>query len=104
MRKGLAFACYMDPSRPAIIDGAHAVRVNYETYFFADTATCELFSGDIVRFCGLLTDPITKHRFRPSPESPWQEYERVVYYFRDDASYEMFVQDPERYRLPGYTM
>ena len=43
IRKGLVFACYMDPSREAILDDTHAVRVNYETYLFADSAARELF-------------------------------------------------------------
>ena len=35
LRKGLRLACYMDPTRTAMLDESHAVRVNYETYFFA---------------------------------------------------------------------
>jgi YHS domain-containing protein len=103
-RKGLTYACYMDPTRPAIIDDTHAVRVNYETYLFADTASRELFAGDIVRFAGLLTDPVSKRRFRPSQESPLIEFEQVMYYFESDSSYQMFVRDPESYRLPGFVM
>jgi YHS domain-containing protein len=103
-RKGLTYACYFDPERPAVLDGTHAVRVNYETYLFADTAARELFRGDVVRFCGLLTDPVTKRRFRPDETSPRIEHEDVVYYFADDAGYEMFVLDPESFKLPGYSM
>lgn len=105
-RKGLAFACYMDPSRPALCDSEHAVRVNYETYLFADGAARDRFSDDVVTYCGLLTDPVTKQRFRPAADSPYHEDEAtgVLYYFESVSSFTMFLRMPEDYRLPGYTM
>ena len=60
-RKGLCFTCYLDPGREAILDAAHMVRVNYETYFFADTASRALFEGDVVRSRGFrLRTPPTR--------------------------------------------
>ncbi len=105
-RKGLAFACYMDPSRPAICDSDHAVRINYETYLFADGAARERFLGDIVGFCGMLTDPVTKRRFRPGAGSPYHEDAAtgVRYWFESPDSFELFLAMPEVYRLPGYKM
>lgn len=105
-RKGLTYNCYMNPTRPAILDDTHAFRLNYETYFFADTAAKELFRGDILRFCGLLTDPVSKRRFRPTVDSPrsTDEETRIDYYFESEASQHMFEVDPDSYRLPGYKM
>ena len=105
-RKGLTYNCYMDPTRPAVLDGTHSVRVNYETYFFADTAAKELFRGNVLRFCGLLTDPVSKRRFRPNATSPshTDEESRVQYFFESEASQQMFLADPGSYRLPGYEM
>ncbi len=103
-RAGLGFNCYLDPSRPALIDADHSVRVNYETYIFADTATRDAFRADVVRYCGLLTDPVSKGRFRPDTDSPQAEYADVLYYFEEQSHKDMFLMDPEGYRLPGYTM
>lgn len=100
----MTYACYMDPSEPAVIDATHAVRVNYECFLFADTAARELFRDDFVRFCGLLTDPVTKRRFRPEDDSPRHEFEGVTYFFESIRAYEMFLDAPEEYRLPGFTM
>ena len=103
-RKGLVFACYMDPSRPAKLDNAYTVRVNYETYLFADSTARALFQGDIVQYCGLLTDPVSKRRFRPDDASPRFQDDSVTYFFESHEQLEMFAQDPESFRLPAYAM
>ena len=103
-RKGLVYSCYFDPSRPAVMDSSHEVRVNYETYLFADEAARGTFAADVVRYCGLLTDPVTKLRFRPSLDSPHIRHGGVTYYFQSGGNYEMFVRDPDAFRLPGYKM
>lgn len=103
-RKGLTFAGYLNPDRPAVLDSAHTVRVNYETFAFASTAACETFRGDIVRYCGFLTDPVTKRRFRPHVGSPRHLHGKVTYLFESDGSRTAFVTDPERHRLPGFEM
>ncbi|MCB9898628.1 MAG: hypothetical protein H6825_11550 [Planctomycetes bacterium] len=104
IRKGIGFTGYLDPSRPALLDAEHLVRLNYETYLFADTAGRDAFLADPLRFCGLLTDPVSKRRFRPRDDSPRAEHSGVTYYFEDESGRAMFVADPERFRLPGWTM
>ena len=103
-RKGLTFSGYLNPDRPAIVADSHAARLNYETYLFADSAARETFRGDVVRYCGLVTDPVTKERFRPHDDSPRFEHEKVTYLFPSEDSFDQFVADPEHYRLPGYVM
>ena len=103
-RKGLTFVCYFDPSRPAVVDDAHAARINYETYLFATAADRDLFLTDVVAYCGLLTDPVTKQRFRPPASSSRTEHEGVTYVFETSRSQRAFVRRPEDYLLPGYTM
>ena len=70
-RRGLPLRGYLDPTRPARLDDAHLVRLNYEAFFFADAAGRERFLSDPTRYCGQLTDPVTKERFVPSSESPF---------------------------------
>ncbi len=105
-RKGMTWACYMDPSRPAALDPALAVRVNHETYLFADSAARERFREDVVRYCGLLTDPVSKRRFRPTQDSPGATDPEtdVDYWFEDEETRDAFVADPAAYRLPGWRM
>ena len=106
VRRGLAIEGYFDPSRPAVLDAEHAVRVNYETYLFADLAARDAFRRDIVRFCGLVTDPVTKRRFRPKVTSPRSVDDQtgVAYLFESEGARDMFTQRPEAFRLPGYRM
>jgi YHS domain-containing protein len=103
-RKGLAFACYMDPRRAAVIDAEHCVRLNWEAYFFSDAWERERFLADTVLYCGLLTDPVNRERFRPTQESPSFTFKDVRYYFTCDADRQEFERDPEMYRLPHWSM
>lgn len=103
-RKGLEFRCYLDPRRAACVDAEHCVRLNWEAYFFADLESKQRFLGDATRYCGLLTDPITRRRFRPSAQSPQAEFRDVRYYFESELSRARFESDPEMYRLPHWSM
>lgn len=103
-RTGLAFQDYLDARRPAVIDAQHCVRLNYEAYFFADAWERERFLSDPVAYCGLLTDPVSRVRFRPVPDSPRSVHAGVTYYFQDAANRVYFESDPEVLRLPGWKM
>lgn len=103
-RKGLALADYFDPTQPAVIDAEHLARLNYESYFFADTEGRARFLEDPIRFCGLVTDPVTKHRFRPNVESPRAEHAGVLYFFESGRNRYAFDRMPEDFVRPGYEM
>ncbi|TAJ16757.1 MAG: hypothetical protein EPO68_10570 [Planctomycetota bacterium] len=103
-RKGLAFPCYMDARKPAQIDAAHCVRLNWEAFFFSDLYERERFLSDVFLYCGLLTDPISRKRFHPGPDSPRYDYEGVAYYFEDARNRAAFESDPKASRLPGLKM
>ena len=80
------------------------MRLNYETFFFGDLWTRERFTSDAWRYCGYLTDPVSRERFRPAKSSPRTRYEDVTYYFQSEDNREIFQADPEIYRLPGWQM
>ena len=101
-RKGLSFQDYFDPRRSALIDAEHCVRLNFESFFFADAAGRARFLGDPLAYCGLLTDPVSHKRFRPSAGSTPLEDGGVTWFFESRANREAFAQDPERYRLPHW--
>ena len=103
-RAALAFRDYLDDREAAVIDEQHCVRVNYEAYFFGDLWNRDRFASDPWRYCGFLTDPVSRDRFRPDASSPRMRHEGVTYYFEDEANRTEFEGDPEAYRLPGWKM
>ena len=103
-RKGLSFRDYLDVRQPAIIDAEHCVRLNYEAYFFGNLWTREQFVSDPTVYCGLLTDPVSKRRFRPSESSPRASHEEVTYYFESESNRATFEADPAAFKLPGWRM
>ena len=103
-RKGLTLNDYFDPSRPAVIDDDHLARINYESFFFADTEGRAVFLDDPIRYCSLVTDPVTKRRFRPRPTSLRAEYEGVLYLFESRTGLSTFERMPQDFVRPGYRM
>lgn len=80
------------------------VRLNYEAFFFADESAIEGFLADPLPACGLLTDPVSKRRFRPSPGSEPVAFEGVDFYFESELTRERFRENPAAYFLPGWKM
>ncbi len=103
-RKELVLNDYLDHRLVAVIDKEHCVRLNYEAFFFANLYTREQFRSDPVLYCGLLTDPVSRERFRPNEESPRLRHEGVVYYFETRDNLVEFKGAPDAYRLPGWKM
>ena len=103
-RRGLSFSDFLDPRRPAVLDEDHCVRLNHEAWFFADTESRDRFLAEPLRWCGLLTDPVTKRRFRPSASSASVEYAGVTYWFEMACDVAVFEADPEMYRLFRWVM
>ena len=103
-RKGLEFNDYLDDELIAIVDTEHCVRLNYEAYFFGSLWNRERFLSDPLIYCGLLTDPITRNRFRPSNESPRTSHEGVTYYFETEVARVEFKKAPDLYQLPSWRM
>lgn len=103
-RKGLAFQDYLDARKPAVIDAEHCVRLNYEAFFFGDPWERERFRSDPLTYCGLLTDPVSRRRFRPTKDSPRAAHAGVDYYFESEENRTRFERDPEALSRPGWKM
>jgi YHS domain-containing protein len=99
---GIAIPDVLDPKKPAILDAAHRSFVNYETFFFADEADKRRFDADPTGSCGILTDPVTKERFRPGSASPRTTFAGRAYYFLNEANKATFEKNPEAVALPNY--
>ena len=98
----IAIPDVLDPKKPAVLDAAHRSFVNYETFFFADEADKRRFDADPTGSCGVLTDPVTKQRFRPGSASPRTTFGGRAYYFLNDATKAAFEKNPEAVALPNY--
>jgi YHS domain-containing protein len=94
----------MDEETPAIIDKKHTLAVNYETFFFASLDEKQRFGEDIVDYCGLLTDPVSKQRFRPYEESPRYDLGDHPYFFLSEANRARFAETPGQFTAPKFPM
>jgi YHS domain-containing protein len=99
---GIAIPDAIDPKKPAVLDPAHRSFVDYEVFFFADEADKRRFDADPRGSCGILTDPVTKKRFRPGSESPRGEFAGRMYVFFDEASKAAFDKTPEAFARANY--
>jgi YHS domain-containing protein len=87
----------LDPTRPARIDRAFRARVNHELYYFADSVLLRRFQADPLRYCGLVTDPVSRHRFRPAGRSPRMDYRGRPYFFENRLDLEIFSALPDSF-------
>jgi len=94
----------IDPSRPALVDAAHRSFVNYEIYYFADAENKRAFDATPLRWCGAVTDPVTRERFQPGDDSPRRERDGRVFYLASQTSAASFDAMPDMYVLPDYRM
>lgn len=89
--------CPVRPARRAIFDSSLRVKLNQDVYFFSSVSAMKLFRRDPLRYCGLLTDPVSRVRFHPSRQSPHVTFRGRDYYFAADSSLVRFQAEPERF-------
>jgi YHS domain-containing protein len=95
---GVRPSCAFRPERPAILDPAHRATVNHEVFFFSTSALRKLFLGDPLRWCGVVTDPVSGLRFQPEKGSPRTDYEGRAYFFSSPETLSTFKMDPAMYQ------
>ena len=101
---GVAVKCIVDTEQDAILDAEHRTCIGFETYFFSSELAKRAFDSDILRYCGILTDPVTKARFRPTADSPRTEYGQRLFLFASDSCKATFELMPDMYSYPNYSM
>lgn len=89
--------CAVYPDSDAVIDEAHREFVNYEIFYFSSKRARKMFSDDPLRYCGILTDPVSGVRFKPDKKSPTMEYGDRRYYFKSKITHKTFAASPDRY-------
>lgn len=97
---GITVACVVDPARNAVLDEAHRVFVNYETYYLCDEQALATFKAAPWKHTGLVTDPVSRERFRPDGKSPRATHQGRLFYFASAANAETFAQDPAAHATP----
>ena len=91
--------CLVNPGRAAVLDVDHRAFINYEIYFFSDLEARKRFTKDPLWYCGLLTDPVNRLRFRPSKKSPHTEFNGRPYYFDSDSTLAVFRAMPDSFAV-----
>jgi len=89
----------VDPARVGSVEPGFQYRVNGEVYRFASVQNLKRFMETPTRWCGLLRDPVTGHRFEPRTDSPWAFWVGGPYYFESDSTKAVFIEDPHRYTV-----
>jgi YHS domain-containing protein len=96
---GLDVRCVVHPERKASYDASCREYVNHDVYLLADEAARKEFDADPLRYCGDLTDPVTKKRFHPTRSSPRRRYHKRLYVFSTPVTAAKFRADPKQYAV-----
>lgn len=96
--------CAVNNDQMATIDSNHAVRLNYEWFFCSSDEAVVAFEKDPIRYCGVLTDPVSLQRFVPGDDSPRVDHEGTPYYFWNDSTRITFQMMPQMYAQPNFKM
>jgi YHS domain-containing protein len=89
----------VDPRRWASTDSTLRAFVNWEVFFFADGTTKTAFEHDPLRWCGLLTDPVSEVRFHPLPGAAPVRHGGRPYYFASDSTRIAFMATPDSFAV-----
>jgi len=101
---GVELPGFLDPEASAVLDADHVAFVNWEAYFFSTPALRDEFLRLPERYCGLVTDPVSRERFRPDESSPRLDHGGRPYFFRSEETLATFRESPEMYALPRHEM
>lgn len=100
----LTFPCAVDSQKLAVADSLHFRMVNYEFFFLSSPEAVYEFDSDPIRYCGILTDPVTRQRFYPGDNSPSTMRGEHRYFFVSDSSKAVFAAMPDMFAMPNYEM
>jgi YHS domain-containing protein len=89
----------VDPTRVGSLKAGLQFRINGEVYRFADENTLATFVRSPTLWCGVIRDPVSGRRFRPSIHSPEFYWRDGPYLFESDWTRERFVAAPQRYQV-----
>ena len=97
---GIGFTCIVDTDKPAVLDGAHRVLLNYESYYFSSKEARSQFLEAPHPYCGRVTDVVTRERFEPAEASPRRELNGRVFLFSSAETAAQFDEAPDDFATP----
>jgi YHS domain-containing protein len=101
---GISVYCAVDTTMSAVLDAEHQEMVNWEMYFFGSEEHKALFESDPLTYCGWVTDPVRRTRFRPTQDSPTTVHEGRPFFFISEATRSMFLAHADSLSVPDYHM
>lgn len=93
----VSIRCPVRSARRAVLDSSLRVKLNQDIFFFSSMSAMKAFQKDPLRYCGVLTDPVSRERFRPTRQSPHVTFRGREYYFAADSTLARFQAQPERF-------
>ena len=100
----IALPCVVADNGAAVINADHRSHVNWEIFFFSNEERKSMFDEDPIRYCGLITDPVSKERFQPTEASPRFDYRGRPYFFASQATVGSFKSMPDALANPHHKM
>jgi YHS domain-containing protein len=104
IKHNLNFQCAVNKDQSAKVEESTMRQVNWEIYLFNDSLAANEFDSDPVKYCGILTDPVSRQRFRPGYDSPTSDFEGHRFYFWTADSKQKFEMMPAFYSAPNIRM
>jgi hypothetical protein len=101
---GVTVPSLFDSTRDAVLDADHRVRVNHDTFFFADARGKARFLAAPERWAPFLADPVSGETFHPGPRSPRREVGERLYLFAGDSTLALFDAAPDSFAVPHRRM
>lgn len=87
----------VQPGQEASLEPGLRAEVNHEIFLFADRASFERFRKDPLRWCGTVSDPVSRKRFRPTPRSPRLTRDGRPYFFTSGLDLRTFRAMPDSF-------
>ena len=97
--QGVEVPSLMRQGRTALIDSTLRVFIGHDLFYFSGRAERDRFLKDPLRYCQLLTDPVTLARFDPGARSPRLQYHGRPYYFSGDSTFAAFKAAPDSFAV-----
>ncbi len=95
--KGIELPCAVEAGRRARLEPGLRAYLNHEVYFFSDARALERFRKHPLRWCGRVTDPVSRARFKPTSRSPRTDYHGRPYFFESQLDLETFSAMPDSF-------
>jgi YHS domain-containing protein len=89
----------IDRAKPAVLSKATRLFVGHDLYYFAGASTRARFEKSPLQYCGTLTDPVTRERFKPTAASPHLLRDGRDYWFASPESKARFAARPDSFAV-----